>query len=132
MQKLVANSKRKLTYVYSPAGVTCAMPSEINVPAIHTRAGGSPVILKEIQLSLVLTGSLPAGAFAGTASGSITASTPRVQGEGQSLLVLGDQVTLTCNDGTTTAPGSSPVSTPASVQVTITDAGQISVFANRP
>lgn len=135
MQKLVANSNRVLTYVYNPTTVTCAMPAEVNVPALHTQAGGSPVMLKEIQLSLVLTGTASdGGVFTGTASGSIKASTPRVQGEGQSILVLGDQVKLTCTDGTSKLPGPPPTTSPATadVTVTITSAGQISVFANRP
>lgn len=134
MQKLVANSNRVLTYVVNPTTVTCT-PTEVNVPAVHTRAGGSPLMLKEIQLSLVLAGTASdGGVFTGTASGSITASTPRVQGESQSILVLGDQVKLTCTDGTSKLPGPPPTTSPATadVTITITNAGQISVFANRP
>jgi hypothetical protein len=132
MQKLVANSNRVLTYVVNPTTVTCA-PTEVNIPALRTQAGGSPVMLKQIQLSLVLAGTASdGGVFAGTASGSITASTPRVQGENQSLIVLGDKVKLTCTDGTSTLPSSSPVPAAADVTVTVTSAGQISVFANRP
>ena len=132
MQKLVANSNRVLTYVVTPPLVTCS-PVETNQPALRTQAGGAAALLNQIQLACTFSGVAgDGGAFAGTANGAISASTPRVQGEGQSLLVQGDQVTITCTNGQSTIGSNPPKPAPASVVVTIATAGQLNVFANRP
>ncbi len=132
MQKLIANTNRVLSYVVTPTTVTCA-PVETNTPALHTQAGGSPVLLDKIHIECTFAGTAAdGGVYAGKSSGDITASTPKVQVEGKSVIVQGDEVTITCSDGTSTLPSSSPVTTPASVKVTVTSAGQLNVFANHP
>jgi hypothetical protein len=131
MQKLVANSNRKLTYVVNPATVTCKAVETDGV-ATRTQAGGAPALLNKIHLECTMGGTAPGGAFSTAAPvpGDIVASTPRVQDEAQSLLVLGDTVTIQCV-GTVTS-GTSVSSFTATVTVTITDAGQLNIFANRP
>ena len=107
---------------------------ETDLPAQRITASGSPVLLQEIRLACTCSGSIDVAGnitYTGAGNASITASTPRVSGEGQQVLLEGDNVTLQC-DGTSTNTQTS-VTTPgvkASVTVTVTNAGQNKVLAN--
>jgi len=134
MQKNVVVSGRTLTQSgATPSTVTFTL-TPVDVPAMRITGQNSPVLLQEIQITCVCGGTVDAAGnltYVGDGSGSIVASTPHVSGEGQDVLLEGDNVTINCSGtSTNTSSGVTTDGVPASVTVTISSAGQTRVTAN--
>jgi len=137
MQQQIAILGRTLTTTVlvptpAPPGFVVQLTPTDN-PAQHCDATSKSVLIQQIALTCNCSGDWVTGTstFAGAGSGNIVASTPRVQCEGQSILTLGDKVTIRCPGTITTTAGGSTTPGTASITVTITAAGQVTVDANK-
>lgn len=135
MLKPVAVLGRTLTQSNPQPGPTVTFSLvETDVPALRVTAQGSAVALQQISLVCTCSGTLDAAGnitYTGSGAAAITANTPRVTGHMQQVLREGDQVTLSCTGtSTNTQTNVTTPDVPASVTVTISDAGQTKVLAN--
>jgi hypothetical protein len=129
MQKEVVIPAFTLTAVPTPATLTVAL-TPTSIPAAKCTAASQSMLITNLVVNCTCSGVFAPGAtFSGTGSGTIVASTPRVTCEGQSILTQDDSVTISCSGTVTTSGGGSPGT--ASVKVTITAAGQLTVNANK-
>jgi hypothetical protein len=129
MGKLIAVAKRTLTQSNpTPAKVTFTI-RETDVPAARTNGNGQPMLLDKISLECTCGGDFsPSQTYQGSGRADIVATRERVRCEGKALLLVGDQVTITCSGMATDASGSVPAN--ATVTVTISDANQTTILAN--
>jgi hypothetical protein len=132
MGKLIVVDGMKLTLSgQNPPTVTTSITGTTVKAATKTQGGGKKVLISHIEVTVQFSGHYDAAktlVFQGTASGNITAKTPRVTCEGQAILLDGDSTTIPCT-GSITAPNGATSSGPASVTVTITNANQTTIFA---
>ncbi len=134
-QQIVVQGRTLTTTVQTPLApaVLSVMLTPVDHPALHCDASSKGALIQGIDLTCKCTGDWVTGTstFVGTGTGTISASTPRVQCEGQSMLTLGDAVSISCPGTiTVTAGGATSLGT-AKVTVTITGAGQVTVDANK-
>src|ERR1700687_797206 len=101
MQKPIAIQGRTLTLSGGiPATLVFAGGATTDVPALRSSGkGGAPVLINNILVNVSASGDFVAltSTFVGSGSGSIVASTPRVECEGQQMLTEGDSVVITCS-----------------------------------
>jgi hypothetical protein len=104
---------------------------ETDVPAARANGGGHPVLIDRISLACSCSGNFSAKqTYVGSGNAQIVAQRQRVSCEGKALLLVGDQVTIACSGTATDTASDTPGPANASVTVTITDAGQTTVFAH--
>ena len=115
----------------SPSTLTYTI-TETYTNASKTCGKSETVLIKEIQLHCDCAGDYAAGqTFAGSGDASIQANTNRVKCEGESILLKGDNVSITCNGTVTTTSGGATSPGSASVTVTITNTNQTNIFASK-
>ena len=135
MQKPIVIQGRTITLSNPvPPPLTFTLVSAVDTPAVRTSGkGGAPVLISNIVVNVSASGDFVTGTstFVGTGSGTIVASTPRVECEGQQLLTEGDKVDITCTGTITTTAGGATASGTAKVTATITDGVQKNVDANK-
>jgi hypothetical protein len=131
MGKLIAVAGRTLTQSNpTPATVTFTIV-ETDVPAARTNGGAHPALLDRIALACTCSGNFsPTQTYLGSGNTEIVAQRQRVRCEGKPLLLVGDQVTITCSGTATDTASGTPVSANASVTVTITAGNQSTILAN--
>jgi hypothetical protein len=115
------NSHANLTYTVT----------EVPEPASRTVIGNDqPILVNQIQLKCNCNGDYVSGTstFVGTGSASITAKPDRiVECEGKSVLLVGDEVTITCQGTITTTSTGATSAGNATVKATIKTPNQENV-----
>jgi hypothetical protein len=131
MGKLIAVAKRTLTQSNpTPLTVTFKI-RETDVPAARTNGNAHPVLLDRISLECTCSGNFsPTQTYVGSGRADIVSTRKRVRCEGKPLLLVGDQVTITCWGTATDTASGTPVPANASVTVTITAGNQATILAN--
>jgi hypothetical protein len=131
MRKLITVAGRTLTQSNpTPATVTFTIV-ETDVPAARTSGAGHPVLLDRIALACTCSGNFsPTQTYVGSGNAQIVSQRQRVSCEGKPLLLVGDQVTITCSGTATDTASGTPVPANASVTVTIGNGNQTTIFAN--
>jgi hypothetical protein len=129
MEKLITVSGRVLPLFNKSHPLLSYTITETDIKALRTTVGNKEVLVSQIQLTCQCSGDFVKGTstFVGTGSAVIVANTSRVECEGQSILLEGDKVTVTC-DGTITQTSTGATSLgKASVEVEIKNANQTNV-----
>jgi hypothetical protein len=131
MGELITVAGRTLTQSNpTPATVTFTIV-ETDVPAARTNGAGHPVLLDRISLACTCSGNFsPTQTYVGSGNAQIVAQRQRVSCEGKPLLLVGDQVTITCSGTATDTASGTPVAANASITVTIGNGNQTTIFAN--
>jgi hypothetical protein len=131
MAQLIAVKGRSLAQSNpTPATVSFTI-TETDVPAARTNGHGQPILIDRISLACTCSGNFsPTQTYVGSGNAEIVASRQRVRCEGKPLLLVGDQVTITCSGTATDTVSGTPVEAKASVTVTIVDGNQTTVIAN--
>lgn len=131
MGKLIAVAKRTLTQSNpTPATVTFTI-AETDIPAARTNGNAHPVLIDRISLVCICGGNFsPTQTYVGSGNAEIVSKRQRVLCEGKSLLLVGDQVTITCSGTATHTTSGTTVNAEASVTVTIGDGNQTTILAN--
>ena len=94
-------------------------------------AGAHPLLIDRISLACTCSGNFsPTQTYVGSGNAEIVANRQRVHCEGKPLLLVGDQVTITCSGTATDTASGTPVAANASVTVTITAGNQPTILAN--
>lgn len=115
----------------SPSTLTYTI-TETDSNALKTFGRGEAILIKEIRLDCNCTGNYAAGqTFVGSGTAAIVANTNRVKCEGESILLEGDSVTITCSGTVTETSTGLTSSGTASVTVTITNTNQSNIFASK-
>jgi hypothetical protein len=130
MGKLITVAKRTLTQS-NPTPVTVIFTiRETDVPAARTNGNAQPMLLDKISLECTCSGNFSATqTYEGSGRADILSARERVRCEGKPLLLVGDQVTITCS-GTAKDASGTTVPADATVTVTISDANQTTILAN--
>jgi hypothetical protein len=131
MGKLIAVAQRTLTQSNpTPATVTFKI-RETDVPAARTSGNDHPVLLDRISLECTCSGNFsPTQTYVGSGRADIVSTRERVRCEGKPLLLVDDQVTITCSGKATDTTSGTTVDADAKVTVTISDASQTTILAN--
>ena len=131
MGKLFAVAGRILTQTdQTPATVTFTT-AETDIPAARTNGDGHPVLMDKISLACSCSGNFsPTQTYVGSGNAEIVSTRQRVRCEGRPLLLVGDQVTITCSGKATDTTSGATVDAKASVTVTISSANQTTMLAN--
>jgi hypothetical protein len=131
MGELITVAGRTLTQSnLTPATVTFTIV-ETDVPAARTNGAAHPVLVDRISLACTCSGNFsPTQTYVGSGNAQIVAQRQRVSCEGKPLLLVGDQVTITCSGTATDTASGTPVAANASVTVTIGNGNQTTIFAN--
>jgi hypothetical protein len=131
MGKLIAVAKRTLTQSNpTPLTVTFKI-RETDLPAARTNGDADPVLLDKISLECTCSGNFsPTQTYVGSGRADIVSTRKRVRCEGKPLLLVGDQVTITCSGKATDTTSGTTVDADATVTVTISDANQTTILAN--
>jgi hypothetical protein len=131
MGKLIVVTGRTLTQSnLTPATVTFTIV-ETDSPAARTNGDGHPILTDRISLVCTCSGSfLPTQTYVGSGNAEIVSQRQRVRCEGKPLLLVGDQVTLTCSGTATDTTSGATMEAKASVTVTIGDSNQAAILAN--
>jgi hypothetical protein len=105
--------------------------AETDVPAARTNGNAQPVLIERISLACTCSGDFsPTQTYVGSGNAEILPRRDRVRCEGKPLLLVGDQVTITCSGTATDKTSAATVAANASVTVTIVDGNQTTVLAN--
>jgi hypothetical protein len=131
MGKLMTVSGRTLQQsAPSHPGLTYVI-KETDEKAAKCRIGGKEVLINQIKLQCDCSGDYVAqtSTFMGTGEAAIIADTKRVKYQGNSILLKGDKVQITCNGTITTTSSGATTQGTASVVVSIVAAGQKTVNA---
>jgi hypothetical protein len=129
MGKLITVARRTLTQSNPTPATVIFTIRETDVPAVRTNGNAQPMLLDRISLECTCSGSFSmTQTYEGSGRADIVATRERVRCEGKSLLLVGDQVTITCSGMAKDASGSVPAN--ATVTVTISDANQTTILAN--
>jgi hypothetical protein len=131
MGKLIVVAGRTLEQSkLTPDTVKCTIV-ETDVPAARTNGNAQPVLIDRISLACTCSGDFsPTQTYVGSGNAEIVAQRQRVSCEGKPLLLVGDQVTITCSGTATDTASGTPVAANASVTVTIGNGNQSTIFAN--
>jgi hypothetical protein len=131
MAQLIAVKGRSLAQSNpTPATVSFTI-TETDVPAARTNGHGQPILIDRISLACTCSGNFsPTQTYVGSGNAEIVASRQRVRCEGKPLLLVGDQVTITCSGTATDTVSGTPVAAKASVTVTIVGGNQTTIIAN--
>jgi hypothetical protein len=131
MGKLFAVAGRTLAQSNpTPATVTFTI-AETGIPAARTNGNAHPVLIDKISLACTCSGNFsPTQTYVGTGNAEIVSTRQRVRCEGKPLLLVGDQVTITCSGTATDTTSGTTVDAKASVTVTIGSANQTTMLAN--
>jgi hypothetical protein len=131
MGKLIAVARRTLTQSNpTPATVTFTI-RETDVPATRTNGNANPMLLDKISLECTCSGNFsPTQTYEGSGRADIVATRQRVRCEGKPLLLVGDQVTITCSGTAKDTASGTTVTADATVTVTISGANQTTILAN--
>ena len=114
----------------SPTTVTFTI-TETDVAAKKTNGNAHPVLIDRISLACTCSGDFsPTQTYVGSGNMEILPSRNRVRCEGKPLLLVGDQVTITCSGTATDKTTAATVAANASVTVTIVDGNQTNILAN--
>lgn len=132
MSKLITVGGRTLEQT-SPSHPTLTYTiTETDTPAERTTGGDNPVLIQQIALQCNCSDDYVANTstFVGSGAAAIVAHTSKVTCEGQSIILEGDEVLITC-EGTITVT-SSGVSSPgaATVTVRIANTNQSTIIAS--
>lgn len=105
--------------------------AETDVPAARANGSAQRMLIDRISLACTCTGDFsPTQTYAGSGNAEILARRDRVRCEGKPLLLVGDQVTITCSGTATDKTTAATVAANASVTVTIVDGNQTTILAN--
>ena len=131
MGKLITVAGRTLTQSNpTPATVTFTIV-ETDIPAARTSGGANPILIDRISLACTCSGEFsPTQTYVGSGNAEIVAKRQRVSCEGKPMLLVGDQVTITCSGTATDTASGTPVPANASVTVTIGNGNQTTISAN--
>jgi hypothetical protein len=114
----------------TPATVTFTI-TPTDVPAVKTNGKAQPMLIDRISLACTCSGDFsPTQTYVGSGNAEILARRDRVRCEGKPLLLVGDQVTITCSGTATDKTTAATVAANASVTVTIVDGNQATILAN--
>ena len=114
----------------SVTGLTYSITNSAPVAADRSTLAGAAILIEKIEVVCSASGTGPAGVYAMTGTGTITAGSPRVTCQDQALVLAGAAVTVDLT-GTVTQGGSAS-NTSGTVRVTVTDAGQERGLADAP
>lgn len=136
MGKLITVAGRALSQSGKSHPTLTYTITETDLKASKTFGNSKEVLLEKIDLQCTCSGlyTTPSQSFKGSGKAAIVANTPRVKCEGKSILLEGDNVTITCNGTVTDSSTTPPTEIPdqqASVIVTITNTNQSDVFASK-
>lgn len=133
MQQPIVIQGRTLTQSNPTPSTVSFTVTPTDAPALRASGrSGASLLVDRIALSVIASGDYAAGStFAGTGTGQITASTPRVECEGKQLLTENDMTTITCNGTITNTQSGATTPGTASVTVTITNGVQKNVDSNK-
>jgi hypothetical protein len=131
MAELIAVAGRSLAQS-DPTPVTVKFTiTETDVAAARTNGNANPVLIDRIALACNCSGNFsPTQTYVGTGNAEIVAQRERVRCEGKPLLLVGDQVTITCSGTATDTVSGTMVDAEASVTVTIVDGNQATIVAS--
>jgi hypothetical protein len=131
MSKLVVVAGRTLQQSEpSPATVTFTV-TPTDVPAARTNGNAQTMLIDRISLACACSGDFsPTQTYVGSGNAEILPRRDRVRCEGKPLLLVGDQVTITCSGTATDKTTAATVPANASVTVTIVDGNQTTILAN--
>jgi hypothetical protein len=105
--------------------------AETEVPAARTNGNGHAMLIDRIFLACTCSGDFsPTQTYVGSGNAEILTGRDRVRCEGKPLLLVGDQVTITCSGTATDKTTAAIVAANASVTVTIVDGNQTTILAN--
>ena len=105
MGKIIAVAGRTLTQSNPTPDTVTFTIVETDVPAARTNGGAHPMLIDRISLACTCSGNFsPTQTYVGSGNAEIVAKRQRVSCEGKPLLLVGDQVTITCS-GTATDNG---------------------------
>jgi hypothetical protein len=131
MGKIIAVAGRTLTQSNATPDTVIFTIVETDVPAARTNGGAHPLLIDRISLACTCSGNFsPTQTYAGSGNAQIVAKRQRVSCEGKPLLLVGDQVTITCSGTARDTASGTPVPANASVTVTITAGNQPTILAN--
>jgi hypothetical protein len=131
MGKLIAVAGRTLEQSQlTPSTVTFTIV-ETDVAAAGANGNARPVLIDRIALACTCGGDFsPTQTYVGSANAEILPSRDRVRCEGKPLLLVGDQVTITCSGTATDKTTAATAPANASVTVTIVDGNQTTILAS--
>jgi hypothetical protein len=131
MGKLIAVAGRTLEQSNpTPSTVTFTI-IETDIPAARTNGNAQPMLIDRISLACTCSGDFsPTQTYVGSGNAEILPSRDRVRCEGKPLLLVGDQVTITCSGTATDKTTAATAPANASVTVTVVDGNQTTVLAN--
>jgi hypothetical protein len=128
MQKDVVIPGYTLTATPTPSTLVATL-TPTNTTALRCTAASQSLLVSGLAVHCECTGTVPGGNFTGKGDGTITASTPRVTCEGESIIAQDDSVTIACSGDITS--GASTSTGTFNVKVSIAAAGQTTVNANK-
>ena len=131
MGKLIAVAGRTLQQSELTPSKVIFTIAETDVAAARTHGKAQPMLIDRISLACTCSGDFsPAQTYVGSGNAEILARRDRVRCEGKPLLLVGDQVTITCSGTATDKTTAATVAANASVTVTIVDGSQTTILAN--
>ncbi|GAB61450.1 MAG: hypothetical protein DWB56_04990 [Candidatus Jettenia sp.] len=133
MGNLIAVSGRTLTQSEKSHQNLAYTITETDVKTVRTFGHGKEILINQIKLSCTCSGDYVAGTstFSGKGEAAIVANSKRVKCEGQSILLEGDEVTITCEGTITDNSSGATAKGTATVTVKITDSNQKNIFTSK-
>lgn len=97
----------------------------------NTRGAGNAVVIEKIDLSCTCSGAYgPSLTFQGEGSATLLPGSQKVRVNGQPIVLIGDQVTITCSGTVTNTVTSATTTGVASITVTVSNTNQTKIRAS--